>query len=777
MGTTDILRELNDVQRQAVEATEGPVMVIAGAGSGKTRVLTYRVAWLLSRGTDPFNTLALTFTNKAAREMKDRIIRLVGSADARNVWMGTFHSIFSKVLRIESEFTGYPSNYSIYDTDDSKRLIKSVVKDLQLDDKVYTTGGMLYRISGAKTSLITADAYNADEELMTNDKLAGKPEFGKVYLTYQRRLVKASAMDFDDLLLNTYLLLSKYPEMLLKYQNKFKYILVDEYQDTNHAQYMIIKKLAAKNENICVVGDDAQSIYGFRGANIQNILNFKNDYPDLKMFKLEQNYRSTQNIVKAANSIIVNNKDQIFKEIWTENETGNLIAVLRASTDNEEGTLVANGIFETKMNNQLRNSDFAVLYRTNAQSRAIEEALRRINIPYRVYGGTSFYNRKEVKDLLAYFRLTVNHKDEEALLRIINYPARGIGNTTLDKLIVAGGDADVSLWEVLEAPVAYGLVFNAGVREKLGAFVTMIKSFAVQLRTRNAFTLAKHIIESVGIVKSLREDGTPEGISRVENIEELLNAIRDFSEREAPQPNGETAEGEGSSIRTLDEFMQEIALITDADVDDKEGNDKVALMTVHSAKGLEFPYVFVTGMEENVFPVAQSLNDRADLEEERRLFYVAVTRAMKRLTLSYAENRYRWGNIQFSEPSRFLSEIDPEFIDQPVKASPARAMKDHFEPLFSPTLKKPSTPPRNLKKMKEVVQSPAAESYDEAAIDKLQTGMEVEHSMFGRGKIISMEGIGPNRKATVFFPGVGQKQLLLRFARLRIARDENNVGS
>jgi DNA helicase-2/ATP-dependent DNA helicase PcrA len=777
MGENDILKELNEVQRQAVEATDGPVMVIAGAGSGKTRVLTYRVAYLLSRGIDPFNTLALTFTNKAAREMKDRIIRLVGSADARNVWMGTFHSIFSKVLRIESEYTGYPSNYTIYDADDSKRLVKSVIKDLQLDDKVYTPGSMLYRISGAKTSLITAHDYNANDEILTNDRLAGKPEFGKIYLTYQRRLFKASAMDFDDLLLNTYLLLTKYPEMLLKYQNKFRYILVDEYQDTNHAQYMIIKKLAAKNENICVVGDDAQSIYGFRGANIQNILNFRHDYPDLKMFKLEQNYRSTQNIVKAANSIIVNNKDQIFKEIWTHNESGNLITVLRATTDNEEGTLVANSIFETKMNNQLHNNDFAVLYRTNAQSRAIEEALRRINIPYRVYGGTSFYNRKEIKDILAYFRLAVNHKDEEALLRIINCPARGIGNTTLDKLIVAGGEADVSLWEVLEEPSAYGLVFNAGTREKLGAFVTMIRSFTVQLKTRNAFTLARHIIDSVGIVKSLREDGTPEGISRVENVEELLNAIRDFSEQEAPPRNGEWEEEEEGSIRTLDEFMQEIALVTDADVEDKEGNDKVALMTVHSAKGLEFPYVFVTGMEENVFPVAQSLNSRAELEEERRLFYVAVTRAMKRLTLSYAENRYRWGNLQFSEPSRFLNEIDREYIDQPVKASPARAMKDSFEPLFPEPPKKKAPAPRNLKKMKEAVQASPAGSYDETTIGRLQTGMEVEHSLFGRGKIISMEGVGPNRKATVFFPGVGQKQLLLRFARLGIVQDEDKEES
>ncbi len=758
----DILDKLNKEQRKAVEAVEGPVMVIAGAGSGKTRVLTFRVAHLLNSGIDPFNILALTFTNKAAREMKERIIGLVGNADAKNVWMGTFHSVFARVLRSEAHRLGYPSNFSIYDTDDSKRLIKAIVKEQNSDDKVYTPGYVLNRISSAKSSLITADQYNMSEELLLQDKMAGKPLFGELYKIYKQRCFKASAMDFDDLLLNTYLLLNKFPEVLLKYQRKFQFVLVDEYQDTNHAQYMILKQLAANSENICVVGDDAQSIYGFRGANIQNILNFKRDYPDAREFKLEQNYRSTKNIVKAANSIIVNNKDQIFKEIWTENDEGNLIQLMKASSDNEEGTLVGNSIFEHKMNSQQRNDAFAVLYRTNAQSRAIEEALRRLNIPYRIYGGLSFYNRKEIKDLLAYFRLCVNNKDEEALRRVINYPARGIGKTSQEKIIVVAEQAGVSQWEVIENPQKYALNLNSGAISKIGAFVTMIKSFTAQVKTKNAFELAKLIATSSGILKDLNNDKTPEGIARIENIEELINAIKDYSEK-GPQimPGQEEVSEDGSEVRTLDMFLQEIALITDADTNDKEDRDKVSLMTIHAAKGLEFPYVYVVGMEENLFPSIQSLNSRSDLEEERRLFYVAMTRAESRLFLSYAENRYRWGNHTFCEPSRFIDELDEKFLEIPQRVQKVE------KPIRKESV--PSRPPFMKKNLKKLPKGNGQDvGFDEDFANKIQPGLEVEHSRFGKGKVISIEGAGASKKAAVFFKNVGQKQLLLKYAKLKI---------
>jgi len=760
----DILDQLNKEQRKAVEAVEGPVMVIAGAGSGKTRVLTYRVAHLLNLGVDPFNVLALTFTNKAAREMKERIIKLVGNADAKNVWMGTFHSVFARVLRSEASRLGYPSHFSIYDTDDSKRLIKTIVKEQNLDDKVYAPGFVLNRISGAKSALITAHAYNNNDEILLRDKMAGKPSLGEIYKAYHNRCYRAAAMDFDDLLLNTYILLDKFTDVLLKYQRKFKFVLVDEYQDTNHAQYMILKQLAANNENICVVGDDAQSIYAFRGANIQNILNFKKDYPDAKEYKLEQNYRSTKNIVKAANTIIVNNKDQIFKEIWTENEEGNLIQLVKATSDNEEGTLVANSIFENKMNNQLQNDAFAILYRTNAQSRAIEEALRRMNIPYRIYGGVSFYNRKEVKNLLAYFRLCINSKDEEALRRVINYPARGIGKTSQEKVIVAADQAKVSQWEVFENPGKYAVNLNSGTLNKISAFVTMIKSFSVQVKTKNAFELAKLIASSSGITKDLFEDKTPEGISRYENIEELLNAIKEFSEKEKEpdiSEDGEIKPNE-NSIRTLDEFMQDVALITDADVQDKDSTDKVSLMTVHAAKGLEFPYVFIVGMEENLFPSIQSLSSRADLEEERRLFYVALTRAEKKVTISFAENRYRWGNLTICEPSRFIDEIDRKYLELPKRVKPVIREK-------SSTPSPPVPRNRNLKKISKANQESIGNiEFDADLVDKIFAGIEVEHARFGKGKVVSVEGIGPSKKAAVFFKNVGQKQLLLKYAKLKI---------
>lgn len=769
----NILDQLNKEQRQAVEAIEGPVMVIAGAGSGKTRVLTYRVAHLLNTGIDPFNILALTFTNKAAREMKARILNLVGSSDARNVWMGTFHSVFARVLRIESDKIGFPSNFTIYDSDDSKRLIKSILKERNLDDKVYQPNYILGRISGAKTNLITAEQYNANFEIETQDKMTGKPLLGEIYQLYKNKCLRASAMDFDDLLLNTYRLLDKFPEVLLKYQRKFQYILVDEYQDTNKAQYMILKQLAANNENICVVGDDAQSIYAFRGANIQNILNFKRDYPDSREYKLEQNYRSTKAIVKAANSVIVKNKDQIFKEIWTDNDDGSLIRLIKAASDNEEGRMVAGAIFEAKMNRHLSNKAFAVLYRTNAQSRSIEEALRKLDIPYRIYGGLSFYNRKEIKDLLAYFRLAVNNKDEEALKRVINYPARGIGKTSIEKVIIAANEAGKSLWEIIENPVNYGLNIHGGTLSKLNSFVTMIKSFSAQVKSKNAFELAKSVTTSSGIRTDLLNDKTPEGIARVENIEELLNAVKDFSDKEKEQPLDDVEESpkDVNSIRTLDEFMQDVALLTDADTDDKDDNDKVLLMTIHAAKGLEFPYVYIVGMEENLFPSIQSLGNRTDLEEERRLFYVALTRAEQQITISYAESRYRYGNMIFCEPSRFIDEIDKNFVEIPRRVQPkASSKKSKTEAPKNVFPGAPGVIRKNLKSLSFSENKPAPEgvSMDPEYIERIQPGIQVEHSRFGYGKVLSVEGQGASKKVAIFFRNVGEKQLLLKFAKLKI---------
>ena len=770
----NLLNELNESQRAAVQATEGPVMVIAGAGSGKTRVLTYKVAHLVEKGVDPFHILALTFTNKASREMKERIVHLVGP-EAQNVWMGTFHSVFARVLRIEGHLLGYPSNYTIYDTDDTKRVIKNLIRENNLDDKVYQPGYILGRISSAKTSLLSAEDYNNNPELKEYDSSSGKPMTGQIYTQYQGRLRRASAMDFDDLLYNMNVLLRDFPDVLYKYQQKFHYILVDEYQDTNFAQYLILKKLAANNENICVVGDDAQSIYAFRGANIQNILNFRKDYPDHQVFKLEQNYRSTRTIVSAANKIIENNKNQIFKEIWTENEEGQRIQLIRASTDNEEANLVSQSIFENKMNRQQKNSAFAILYRTNSQSRAHEEALRRLNIPCRIYGGVSFYQRKEVKDLLSYFRLSINNRDEDALLRVINYPARGIGKTTVEKLIFTADEKKKSIFELIENPAANELKFPEATGQKVYGFMTMIKSFTALMPTKNAYEMARHISGSSGLMKELYDDKTPEGVSRYENIEELLNAIKEFTE--SPRANQETGELESNVVRTLDEFMQDVALITDADKDNPEDKDKVSLMSIHAAKGLEFPYVYVVGMEENLFPSIQSLNSRTDLEEERRLFYVAVTRAREKLCLSYAENRYKWGQLTTAEPSRFISEIPEIFLDLPKKTV---QKKNAFNDLdnWSSTLpglnlppKKPVIPKNFVKTTLAPTPSAPVASNNEppANIEEITTGMEVFHERFGKGKVVNLEGVGPNRKATVFFPAIGQKQLLLRFAKLRLA--------
>ncbi|HHL57784.1 MAG TPA: ATP-dependent DNA helicase [Bacteroidetes bacterium] len=752
---SDFLTKLNEEQHKAVVHTSGPMMVIAGAGSGKTRVLTFKVAYLLDQGIDPFNILALTFTNKAAREMKDRVVDLVGSTDARNVWMGTFHSVFAKILRIEGHHLGYPSNYSIYDSDDSKRLIKQIIKDKNLDPKTYAPGYVAHRISMAKSSLINAQEYTDNPEIVSADASARKPMIKDIYKSYEARLKRADAMDFDDLLFNTYLLFRDFADVLYKYQLKFKHILVDEYQDTNHAQYLIIQKLAANTENICVVGDDAQSIYAFRGANIANILNFKNDYPDFQLFKLEQNYRSTKNIVEAANKVITFNKDRIQKTVWTENDSGQKIGLIKATSDNEEGQLVANAIFENKMNYQLPNSSFAVLYRTNAQSRSMEEALRKLNIPYRIYGGLSFYSRKEIKDLLAYFRLTINHNDEDALQRAINQPSRGIGKTSMEKMIVAADEYNVNLWEVINDPGKYHVAVNSGIVKKVTDFATMIKSFRAEMKKKEAFEVARHVAVSSGILKLYREEDTPEGISRVENIEELLNAIKEFSEAAAEQNEGDLAE-QG----TLEEFMQNVALLTDADKDE-DNNDKVSLMTIHAAKGLEFPNVFIVGLEENLFPSIHSINSRADLEEERRLFYVALTRAMNKVTLSYAESRYQWGQFTISEPSRFLEEIDDSLFEKPKKASiqlDGKKNKPEKKSLIKPGM----TPLGRRTDKKEEIAFEASDTSD------LQTGMQVEHSRFGLGKVMAIEGQGPNKKATVYFNAVGKKNLLLRFARLKI---------
>lgn len=772
------LDELNDVQRQAVEHTEGPVMIIAGAGSGKTRVLTYRIVHLINQGVDPFNILALTFTNKAAKEMKERILRILGSNEAKNLWMGTFHSVFAKILRVEADKIGYPNNFTIYDTDDSKNLIKDILKEQGLDDKIYKPSLVLNRISAAKNKLITSQAYLQNSNIQLEDQMAAKPKLGLIYDLYTKRCFKAGAMDFDDLLFKTNVLLRDFPDALHKYQRKFRYIMVDEYQDTNFAQYMIVRQLAAMYENICVVGDDAQSIYAFRGADIQNILSFQRDYPDVKVFKLEQNYRSTKNIVEAANTVIANNRDQLEKRVFTDNETGEKISVFKANTDNEEGMLVANSIFETKMNNQAHNKEFAILYRTNAQSRAMEEALRKLNIPYKIYGGLSFYQRKEIKDLLAYFRMAINPHDEESLKRIINYPARGIGNTTMEKIALAAADNDISFWTVLENVQMFNDMFkmgiNSGTQGKIGDFVTMIKSFQAMLNTHNAWEIGNHIAVHSGILRDLYADKSPEGVSRYENIQELLNGLKEFTENNSAllvAPEEPAAEGK---MRTLAEFMQDIALLTDADKEEsEEDKNKVSLMTIHSAKGLEFPYVYIVGLEENLFPSQLSLNSRADLEEERRLFYVAITRAEKRLTLSFATTRYRWGNLVMSEPSRFLEEVGKEFLDvSAVLSAPARETYSSKLSSFRQKSKEAEAviqrPAQPVKKNFVKVQQAGSGEYSNDHLKNLQPGMLVEHERFGQGKVLQIEGDFPNNKATVFFQGVGQKQLLLKFARLKI---------
>jgi DNA helicase-2/ATP-dependent DNA helicase PcrA len=765
----DLLKDLNEPQREAVTTIEGPVMVIAGAGSGKTRALTYRVAYMIQEGIDPFSIMALTFTNKAAREMKERIMQLVNASDARNVWMGTFHSIFARILRIEAEKIGFTANFSIYDTDDSKALITQILKDLNLDTKVYPAKQVLSRISAAKSSLYSPEDYANDPEIQETDRKSNKPLIAQLFKLYNDRLHRANAMDFDDILYFTNILLRDNPDVLYKYQNHFKFILVDEYQDTNYAQYLIVKRIAALFENICVVGDDAQSIYAFRGANIQNILNFKNDYPDYKLIRLEQNYRSTQNIVNASNAVIAHNKDQIKKKVWSDKEKGELIGLIHANSDTEEGTLVANSIFGYKMSRQLANKDFAILYRTNAQSRSMEEALRKQNIPYKIYGGLSFYDRKEIKDLLAYFRVVINPEDEQALLRIINYPVRGIGKTSIERLMVLAEEQRRSIWSCIANDV-FPQDFNMGTINKIRNFVVMMKSFQSLQAKMNAFELAKHITNAIGLIKVLKEDDTPEGISRVENVEELLNAIMEFSDRQVDETTGETARVD------LVQFMEDVALLTDSEMKKDDPNeDYVSLMTIHSAKGLEFPYVYVVGMEENLFPGILSLSTREELEEERRLFYVAITRAMTKLTLSYAEMRYRYGNLTLSERSRFVDEIDANLIEQTQKASFRGSSMSGGRP-FGRHINEPEQ-----HGFRNITNTPSSRpAYGQPAVpqniepsnpDLLQEGMRVMHAKFGAGTVLSIDGAGANKKASVNFDHAGVKMLMLKFAKLAILKE------
>ncbi len=757
MSEKEYLAALNPAQREAALHTEGPLMIIAGAGSGKTRVIMYRIAHLIQKGVDPFHILALTFTNKAAKEMRDRIGKIVGT-EAKSIWMGTFHSIFAKILRIEADKIGYTSNFTIYDTDDSKSLLKTIIKEQQLDDKLYNVNYVYNRISSSKNNLISVSEYQQNSQIQADDFSSGRGKIGELYEIYSKRCFKAGAMDFDDLLFKTNVLLRDHADVLYKYQNKFKYVMVDEYQDTNFSQYLIVKKLAAINENICVVGDDAQSIYAFRGANIQNILNFEKDYPDVKVVKLEQNYRSTQNIVNVSNSIIANNKSQLDKTVFSEKEAGDKIKVLRAFSDNEEGKMVAESILEQRMNKSLRNNDFAILYRTNAQSRSMEEALRKLNIPYKIYGGLSFYQRKEIKDLISYFRLTVNPNDEEAIKRIINYPARGIGKTSIDKLIVLTEEKDVSLWQVIENGQQ---LIGGKSGESISLFAMMIKSFAVMEKTHSAYDLAAHIAKQSGLLQDLHNDKSVEGVSRYENIQELLNGIKQFSERSDIED------------KSLGAFLQDVALLTgnEGTNADKDDADTVSLMTIHTSKGLEFPHVHIVGLEENLFPSQMSLGSRQDLEEERRLFYVAVTRAESKLTLSYALSRYRWGSLTNCEPSRFIEEIDKQYLNinftNRTSTAPVKSFTDErstYADSFQKTTVIPKKPTLGTK-----VHVPTADfQADDSSL--IVQGMEVEHQRFGFGNVAALDGKGDDIKATILFKELGEKQLLLKFAKLRIIK-------
>ena len=768
----DYLKGLNEPQYEAVTTLQGPLMVLAGAGSGKTRVLTMRIAHLITNGVDPFQILALTFTNKAAKEMKERIAKVVGNSNARSLWMGTFHSVFARILRSEAHYLGFPSNFTIYDTQDSLNVLKKVLKDLNIDSDLYKPKKVQSRISAYKNNLITVNAYFKNPEIMEADERANMKYMGQIYQKYVEQCFKNGAMDFDDLLLRTNELLTRFPEVLAKYQDRFRYILVDEYQDTNHSQYLIVKALSSKFENICVVGDDAQSIYSFRGANIYNILNFKKDYPDAKTVSLEQNYRSTQNIVNAANVVIAKNKAQFPKNVFSDNEVGEKIKVFRSLSDADEANFVANNIWEQHNSHQRKFTDFAILYRTNSQTRAFEDALRRKNIPYRVYGGLSFYQRKEIKDLVAYLRILVNENDNEALMRIINYPARSIGETTQNKLIVFADSQNVRVVDVLNNLGQYApqLGLNNGVIAKLADFWSMIKAFQVMLKTENAYTVAMEVAQRSGLIKFLKDDQTPEGISRVENVQELMNSMQGFIDEQKQIEDGDPS---------LSSFLENIALSTDQDKK-SENEDQVSLMTIHLSKGLEFPVVHLVGLEENLFPSFMSSSTREELEEERRLFYVALTRAEKQVFFSYAISRFQWGKITDAEPSRFLSEIDAEYLEfvNPVvekkvfnrSGLTSDIFGDFSEPKFvkkepKKTFNSPESTiqPKNLKPVASArIINPSGNSSQD-----IEVGDNVRHDRFGVGEVIFLDGTDPeNIKAKVKFATEGEKNLILKFAKL-----------
>ena len=747
----EFLNNLNTSQLEATLQTDGPMIVIAGAGSGKTRVLTYKIAYLMTQGVDPFNILSLTFTNKAAKEMKERIISIVGD-EAKNLWMGTFHSVFARILRIEAHKIGYTSNFTIYDSDDSQKLVSRIIKELNLDKEQYKYKIIFSRISSMKNNFISAQNYINDDELLLSDKISNRPKFHEIYKQYVERCFKAGAMDFDDLLLKTNELLNSYPETLSKYQNIFKYILVDEYQDTNHSQYLIIRSLSDKFQNICVVGDDAQSIYSFRGANINNILNFQKDFPDSKLFRLEQNYRSTKNIVNAANSIIENNQKRLKKNVWTNNESGEKISVNKLLTDGEEGRFVASSIFENKMQQQMQNRDFAILYRTNAQSRSFEDALRKKNIPYRVYGGLSFYQRKEIKDVLAYLRLLINNDDEQAFKRIINFPARGIGLTTLNKISVEAKKNSVSDYNFIKNYSKSSSLLNNSTKNKLLDFIVMMESIKTKLESHDVFDITKEVLKQSGLYNLYKNDESLEGINRIQNIEELLNGIKDF------------VENNDKSQVSVSTFLQDVALATDQDSESNDDN-KVSLMTIHLAKGLEFPYVYIVGLEENLFPSAMNLNSRSELEEERRLFYVALTRAEKKINLSYVLSRYRWGKPVDSEKSRFIDEIKDEFLENSIiqnSISRNFSKNEEFNQVGVRYKRPEKKPPSNFVKIKS--SNEKSNLFD----SKLVIGNIVIHERFGKGKVVSIEGSGGDRKAEIKFEKNGTKKLLLRFSKLRI---------
>jgi DNA helicase-2/ATP-dependent DNA helicase PcrA len=818
----DYLNGLNERQKEAVTTIDGALMIVAGAGSGKTKVLTTRIAHLMALGVDAFNILALTFTNKAAKEMKERVEHILGNHEARNLYIGTFHSVFARILRSEATKIGYPSNFTIYDTDDAKSVIKTVINEMNLDDKHYKPSTVYNRISSAKNALVNAEQYKTDWHIQQEDMRANRPAIAQIYDSYAKRCFKNGAMDFDDLLIKFYELLTTVPESLSKYQRRFKYIMIDEYQDTNPAQYEIIKLLGAMHENVCVVGDDAQSIYSFRGATIENILQFQKDYDNVRVVKLEQNYRSTKNILNVANEVIANNKGQIEKTLFTENSDGEKIRLVRTMTDNEEGKYVADTIQEQKLRNHYRNKDFAILYRTNAQSRAFEESLRRMSIPYIIYGGISFYQRKEIKDFIAYLRLIVNPKDEEALKRVINYPVRGIGKTTIDKCVLYANEQNISMWEVLTRANQFG--FKAGTLEAIDGFVTMIKSFASMLQKNNAYDVAVHVGKQTNLVKELFNDKSTEGLQRYENTQELLNSIKEwvddtanrqqidddgvmieeadpFAEADKPQKElsfetvAATDEQKKTGAITLGAYLQQITLLTDAD--DKDPNaDNVKLMTIHAAKGLEFECVFAAGLEEQLFPNALSINTREELEEERRLFYVVITRAKKKLWISYANTRYKFGQIVQNEPSRFLDELPEQFIDKSYAGGGSRNQGSSFgsgsafdrlkggfgnksndyddvakaEKRYGappkPSSAKPSyvtTPPRP-----QTIEHQPANNFVASDTSNLQEGQRVEHQKFGFGEVVKMEGSAHNPIATVKFELNGEKKIMLNYAKLRI---------